>query len=185
MTKAPEKRLRIAGSPSLWAPEVVRSEPFRARRRDCLRVMTRGFVAASAATLLGGCAGAMVRPLTPQVTLVDLQLLDSTMLEGRFRASLRVQNPNNVALQFRGVQFAIDVNGLALAQGATANAIDLPRLGETVVDVDFSVGALSLVRQVLAWRDRQESLDYVLRGTLFTSGNRGLNFRETGRLSLT
>ena len=86
---------------------------------------TRRVFASLAATVgvavLTGCAALPNRePL--RVNLVGLERLKGEGFELRFAVKLRVQNPNESAIEFDGISIDLDVNGRPLASGVSAEA---------------------------------------------------------------
>ena len=68
------------------------------------------------ALLAGGCALGPTME-APSVTISSLRLEDSTLLEQRFLAALRIQNPNAVDLAIEGISDDFEVNGRPFAKG--------------------------------------------------------------------
>ena len=131
------------------------------RRAWCLQATMLG------AWAVAGCAGlGLHEPI--QVNLVGFDPLPSEGMEIRLAVKLRVQNPNDIALEFDGVSLALDVRGTAFATGVSAERGSVPRFGETVVTVPVSVSVLATVRQFIgmAGAKEKQAADYALRGRL-------------------
>jgi LEA14-like dessication related protein len=138
----------------------------------------------AAGSLLAGCAGLTLRePI--QVNLVGIEPLPGEGMEIRLAVKLRVQNPNDVALDFDGVSIALDLRGSSFATGVSAERGSVPRFGETVITVPVSVSALAAFRQFvgLATKDKPAA-DYALRGRLSSTGLGGLRFESKGVVDL-
>jgi LEA14-like dessication related protein len=137
--------------------------------------------------LSAGCAtlGHGVKVLPPEVRIADLEMLESTVFEQRFRVTLRVGNPNDFELPLDGVRFALALNEQPFARGFTAHGVTVPRLGEATLTVDASTSTLDLIRQVLNAPGR-EKLTYALDGTVFLKGGarREVPFEQAGMLEL-
>lgn len=115
-----------------------------------------------------GCASLLDQdPL--RVDLAGLEPLPSQELEMRFAVKLRVQNPNDHAVDFDGVALDLDINGQPLASGVSDQHGSVPRFGETLVTVPLSISAFSAVRQ--AW------------GAANYQPGQGLPYRLTGKLA--
>lgn len=115
-----------------------------------------------------GCASLLDQdPL--RVDLAGLEPLPGQELEMRFAVKLRVQNPNDHAIDFDGVALDIDINGQPLASGVSDQRGSVPRFGETLVTVPLSISAFSAVRQ--AW------------GAANYQPGQGLPYRLTGKLA--
>ena len=66
------------------------------------------------------------------ITVVGIEPLQSQDLEVRFAVKLRVQNPNETAIDYNGVALDLDVNGRPLASGVSDQIGSIPRFSETV-----------------------------------------------------
>ena len=81
----------------------------------------------TAATLLlvslAACAG--IRPEPPEVQLAGLEITDVSLSHANFLATLRLFNPNGVALDVRGLKFTLFLNEIRVATGQTAKAFTL------------------------------------------------------------
>lgn len=133
---------------------------------------------------LGGCAGLFGGRDPLQVDLVGLEPLPGEGMEARFAVKLRVQNPNDSAIDYDGVALALNVNGRPLASGVSDQSGQLPRFGERVLSVPVSISALRLVRQ--AWTlgnaPPLKGLPYEVEGK-FSAGLFGsVRFRDSGVL---
>ncbi|WP_455827280.1 LEA type 2 family protein [Pseudomonas graminis] len=102
------------------------------------------------------------------INVVGIEPLQSQDLEVRFAVKLRVQNPNETAIDYNGVALDLEVNGRPLASGVSDITGSIPRFSETVLTVPVSVSAFSVLRQTLGLSQTQSlnNLPYVLRGKL-------------------
>lgn len=142
----------------------------------------RYLLAGIAVAVLGACTG--LRSLEPpEVVLIGIQPLESTLLEQRFRVDLRIYNPNNRDIDIDGVDFELDVNDQRLARGAGAESLLLPRLGEARTSVVVSTSFVGVARQLLAMQQTQ-SLSYRLEGRLHLASALGatLPFEKSGEI---
>ena len=142
-----------------------------------------GLLAASG--LLAACAGLGLRePI--QVNLVGIDPLPGEGMEIRLAVKLRVQNPNDVALDYDGVSIALDLRGNSFATGVSAERGSVPRFGEAVISVPVSVSALAAFRQFIgiATKDKPAA-DYALRGRLSSTGFGGVRFESKGEIDVT
>ncbi|HEY1997988.1 LEA type 2 family protein [Paraburkholderia sp.] len=143
-------------------------------------------VAGFAVLTLGGCAGLFGNdPL--RVSVAGIEPLDSQGLEMRFNMKLRIQNPNESALDFDGVSVDLQLNGKDFASGVSDQRGNVPRYGETLVSVPLTVPAFTALRQAfsLAGSDAPPGqFPYVLRGRLAGGITGGTRFMDQGTLSL-
>lgn len=134
---------------------------------------------------LAGCAAFSQRdPLNVQVA--GIQPLPGEGLELRMNVKLRIQNPNNMALDYNGVALDLDVNGRRLASGVSDARGSVPRFGETVLSVPMTVSAFSAARQALGLAEHigMDEVPYVLRGKLAGGLFGTQRFVEKGTLDM-
>lgn len=137
--------------------------------------------------LLSLSACALFTPRDPlHVQVAGIEPLPGEGLELRMLVKLRVQNPNDIALDYNGVALELEVNGRRLASGVSAEQGSVPRFGETLLQVPVTISALSAARQAfgLAERFGQDELPYVLRGKLAGGLLGTQRFVEKGTLNL-
>lgn len=112
---------------------------------------------------LNSCATRQVEP--PKVTVAGIEPLRGEGLELRLAVRLRVQNPNDVALDYDGIALEVDVQGREFASGVSDAKGSVPRFGESVITVPVSVSSRALAERALAIvQGQQARLDYLLRG---------------------
>ena len=144
----------------------------------------RQVLLALTAVSLAGCAGLRLRePL--RVSVAGLDPLPGEGMEARFVLKLRVQNPNESALDFDGVAVDLELGGKDFASGVSDQRGSVPRFGETLVAVPVTVPATAILRQIvgIATTGKPPSkLDYRLRGRL--GGLGGARFSSQGELAL-
>ncbi len=148
--------------------------------------LARSFAtAALLALLLPACAGlGYYRFERPDVILVNAVPLESTLFEQRVRLDLRVLNPNSRALDVEGIDLELEVNGIPLARALGNDTVTIPARGEAVTSVVASTTLIDLLRQALAYSEREESV-YHLFGRVHLGGTwgRALRFEHTGSLA--
>lgn len=134
---------------------------------------------------LGGCAG-MFNSDPLRVNVAGVEPLEGQGMEMRFNLKLRVQNPNESAVDYNGVSVELELNGKPFASGVSAETGTVPRFGETVVSVPLSVSATAAVRQAFAFADSFQAgrIPYLLRGRLAGGITGGSRFIDQGTLSL-
>lgn len=150
-----------------------------ASRRRLLRGAATG-----ALLVLTGCA--TLGRQAPRVTVAGIEPLAGQGLEMRFDLRLRVQNPNDAAIDFTGIALDLDLNGRTFASGVSDQGGSIPGFGERVVSVPITVSAMSAVRQFvqLAEGRNATNLRYALRGRLAGGTLGGTRFSDTGTLTL-
>jgi hypothetical protein len=136
---------------------------------------------------LGMNACALLAPRDPlTINVVGIDPLPSQDLEVRFAVKLRIQNPNDSAIDYDGLALALDVNGQPFASGVSDQQGRVERYSETLLTVPLSVSAFSALRQALGLSrtQRLDDLPYQLRGKLASGPFGGVRFSDSGRLRL-
>ncbi|HET6421589.1 MAG TPA: LEA type 2 family protein [Geobacteraceae bacterium] len=130
----------------------------------------------------GGCAG--LEPI--QVIMAGVEPLQGQELELRMLVKLRVQNPNDIPLDFNGVYVQMDVQGKPFATGVSDASGRIPRYGETIVNVPVSVSVFRIVRQAIGIMSNQYNgkISYELTGKLVGPAFNSVRFKSKGELAL-
>ncbi len=142
-------------------------------------------LAALASVLLAACAALPGRdPL--RVDVAGIEPIEGQGLELRLAVKLRVQNPNDDAVEYDGAALELEVNGKTLATGVSDHRGSVPRYGERVLVVPVSISALNAVRQALLLADgtTRESVPYVLRGKLAGGPFGAARFTQEGSIGI-
>jgi|SaaInlStandDraft_2_1057019.scaffolds.fasta_scaffold222621_1 LEA14-like dessication related protein len=154
-------------------------------RLTALRSVARCLVVLVLATALGGCALMENKLESIEVSLVDVAPNGITLLEQRFEVTIRVRNPNEVAIAATGLRFTLELNGVRFLRGLSSGAFKVPRLGEILVKTHATISAFDMLQQI-AVLGRGRSFTYRLKGTLFRDEflRPRLPFENQGRLDL-
>ena len=122
---------------------------------------------ACAMLLLQACASLQGKdPL--QVSVAGIEPLPGEGMELRLMVKLRVQNPNDAAIEYNGIALAMDVQGKPFASGVSDASGSIPRFSESVVAVPVTISAFRMARQALgmATGNSNGKLTYEMRGKL-------------------
>lgn len=135
--------------------------------------------------LFGGCAG-LQRREPVEVIVAGIEPLQGEGLELRMLVKLRIQNPNDLPLEFNGVSVQMDVQGQRFATGVSDAVGSVPRFGETIVDVPVSISVFRIARQAIGVMtdDHREKLTYEMTGKLAGPAFNSVRFKSNGELSL-
>jgi LEA14-like dessication related protein len=121
-------------------------------------------------SLLGTAAGCASLPNRDPLTIdvAGIESLPSEGLELRLAVTIRIQNPNDAAVEYTGAALSLDLNGRNLASGVSDTVGTVPRYGETTFTVPVTISALDMVRQVFGFieADEQGEVRYRVRGKL-------------------
>ncbi|MCE0460579.1 LEA type 2 family protein [Pseudomonas uvaldensis] len=120
------------------------------------------------------------------INVVGIEPLPSQELEMRFAVKLRLQNPNDIGIDYNGVALDLEVNGRTLASGVSDQTGSIPRFSEQVLSVPVSISAFSVLRQTLGLSQAQslDNLPYVLKGKLAGGLFGTVRFVDRGTLDL-
>lgn len=134
--------------------------------------------------MLAGCA-MLGQPEPVRVNVVGIEPLPGESMELRMAIKLRIQNPNDAALDFDGISIELDVRGSPFATGVSDERGSVPRFGEIVISVPVSVSALAAVRQAIGLATSERPIvDYALHGRLAGTRFGGLRFESKGEIDL-
>jgi LEA14-like dessication related protein len=123
--------------------------------------------ATALAAVLCGCATLANRdPLN--IDVAGIEPLPGEGLELRLAVTVRVQNPNDFAMEYTGAALALDLNGRKLASGVSDAVGTVPRYGESVFTIPVTISAFNMVRQVLGFvnDENPNEVRYRVRGKL-------------------
>ena len=139
--------------------------------------------------LLGACA--LMEPRDPlKVTVAGIEPLEGQGLEMRMLVKLRVQNPNDEPIDYKGVAVEMDVQGKNFANGVSAESGNVPGFGESVIAVPVTISTMNLVRQALGMMKGVGSgtgsgkIAYEMKGKLSSSGMSSTRFSTKGDLEM-
>ena len=112
--------------------------------------LSRALVFAAAFILLAlvaGCAatGDLANP--PRVSLAGLRLGEVGLMEQRYAARLRIQNPNDASLSVRGMEYTIYLNDRKFADGVSDRRFSVPAYGEKLIEVNLTSTVLRVFEQ--------------------------------------
>jgi LEA14-like dessication related protein len=118
--------------------------------------------------------------------MVGMEPLQGEGLELRMLVRLRIQNPNDLPLDFNGVSVRMDVQGKRFATGVSDASGSVPRFGETIVGVPVSISVFRIVHQALdaVTNEYGGKIVYVMNGTLAGPAFNSVHFESKGELAL-
>lgn len=138
--------------------------------------------------LMTGCAAFAPKLETPQLSVVNVQMLESTVWEQRLKVRMRVRNPNERALPVKGLSYRLEVAGEDLARGLSDAGFTVPALGDAEFDMTLTTNMAATLVKLLGRRDDSlsEALPYRIVGKISLAEGllRSLPFDERGELKL-
>jgi LEA14-like dessication related protein len=120
----------------------------------------------------------------PEVFLLRITPLESTLFEQRVETEFRLRNPNDIDLAIDGLDLVVKVNGSRLARVLSSDAVTVPRFGEAKLKATASSSTLDVVRQISALGRSQEPT-YEISGYVYLGDRfrRRLHLDTSGRLT--
>lgn len=129
--------------------------------------MKTSWLVVLAAAAFAGCVSLPeTDPLRIDVAGIDP--LPGEGLELRLAVRVRIQNPNDAAIEYTGAALDLDLNGRNLASGVSGTPGTVPRYGEAVLTIPVTISAFDMARQVFGFieADARGEVRYRVRGKL-------------------
>jgi len=123
--------------------------------------------AAAVLLMIAACTG-LGDLQTPQLEVVGIEMLSTDMFAQRFTVRMHVQNPNEVELPVRGIDYKLFLMGDQFAEGITNEPFVLPAKGEAEFDMTVTTNFVSSFGRLISRMGggKLEDVDYELAGTL-------------------
>jgi LEA14-like dessication related protein len=148
----------------------------------------RAFILSSFLLALAGCSTFIPRLETPTLSIVNVELLESTLWQQKAKVRLRVQNPNDRALPIKGLSYALEVAGENFANGVSNAGFTVPALGEAEFDMSITANMASTLVKVLGRGGDSfgDQVDYRIKGKISLAEGflRSIPFEERGTFKL-
>lgn len=114
---------------------------------------------------IAGCAGVGQRLEPPRVKLANIRPESFNVLETVFDVQLRVFNTNETAIQIRGVESEIEINGKTFAFGVSESDVEIPAYGTDLLPLRVYSSVIDIIKSAVGMHD-QEQLRYHIKGKL-------------------
>ena len=136
-------------------------------------------------TVLSGCASLNTYD-PPRIDIAGIAPLAGQGSELRFNVKLRIQNPNRVDINYKGVVVDLYVEGKRMATGLSDVPGKVPAYGELVYDLQVTVSTLNALGHAftLMQKPPQNGIGYEVRGRLDSGLFGTVRFSDNGRLTL-
>lgn len=130
---------------------------------------------------LSGCALFVPKFQTPQLTIVDVQVIKANFLQQQLRVRMRVQNPNDRSLPIQGLSYTVYLGGQEFATGVSDASFVVPALGNAEFNMDVTANAAGALFAVLS-KPRGQGIDYRMKGRVELSHGwlRSIPFEQSG-----
>lgn len=146
----------------------------------------RSSVLCALALIVAGCAGLGGYGDSVRVTVSDIRVLDTTLLEQLYTVTLRIQNRSDRPIAIRGGSFDLAINDRDFGSGVTDQRLTVPAYADAQIEVRMVSTVFGMLRLFQGLQqDGRDTLDYQISGRFsLEDGLGGLGFRESGEISL-
>jgi len=115
--------------------------------------------------MLSACAGVTYHASPINVTLSNIQLVDSELLEQEYMLTLRIQNTNDSTLVINGLSYTLDINGAEFAHGVSNQQNYILPYAEKLIQVSLISSTFSALKQLNKLGKKGSStFNYLLKG---------------------
>ena len=115
--------------------------------------------------MLSACAGVTYHATPINVTLSNIQLVDSQLLEQEYMLTLRIQNTNDSTLVINGLSYTLDINGAQFAHGVSNQQNYILPYAEKLIQVNLISSTFSALKQLNKLGKKESStFNYRLKG---------------------
>jgi LEA14-like dessication related protein len=132
------------------------------------RILTRaGALLALLAVLVSCATGPKLE--APRLKVIGIEMLSTDMFAQRFKVRMLVQNPNDMELEVRGLDYQIMLMGDSFADGVSNDQFLLPALGEAEFDMMVTTNFVSSFGRLISRMGggKLENIEYEIVGKIF------------------
>ena len=132
------------------------------------RMLARAAALLSLLAVLVSCAtGPKLE--TPRLKVIGIEMMSTDMFAQRFKVRMLVQNPNDMELQVRGLDYQIILMGDSFADGVSNDQFLLPALGEAEFDMMVTTNFVSSFGRLISRMGggKLENIEYEIVGKIF------------------
>jgi LEA14-like dessication related protein len=161
--------------------------PYKLRRHfnETQPMKANLFIVLCLSLMLGACATHKTAR-NIDVSLVNVQFENATVLETTARFTVRLQNASPEPFLLEGGEYKIYINGHYIGKGLSNNSVLVPRLSSVTQPVEVYLRNLSMAARLKPIIE-SKSMDYKIKSTLYVRMNnhaKSLNAANEGRLDL-
>lgn len=141
-----------------------------------------------ASVMLAACSTLPTNLVAPKVDLVGIQMMSTDMFAQKFRMRVKVENPNDVELPVKGLEYQILLMGDSFAEGNSTDRFVLPAKGEAEFDMIVTTNFVSSFGRLLSrvGGGKLENLDYEISGDVLLEKGlmRKIPFSHRGQVDI-
>ena len=119
---------------------------------------------------LGGCSSRLTDDFRdPEVRLLKVDVVKAKLLEQKFVLRFRIDNPNDISLPIRGLNYNVKLNGVLLAEGQSDKSFTVPARGHQTFEVPVRTNLWRHLKRIVnSLEDPDEPISYQLQGEVKT-----------------
>jgi LEA14-like dessication related protein len=118
------------------------------------------------AVAFAGCSTFAPKLEAPTLSLLGIQMMSADMFAQKFRVRVKVENPNEMELPVRGLDYKIFLMGDSFAEGVSSDSFVVPAQGEAEFDMVVTTNFVSSFGRLISrvGGGKLEDLDYEIAG---------------------
>lgn len=136
---------------------------------------------------LVGCVGPGKKLEPPRITLTNIQVQEIKVFESVFQIELRVVNPNDVAIDIKGLDCELELNDKHFASGVSNKKIKVSSFDTAIIPITVYSSVFDLAKGLFD-AGKKQMMNYKLTGRLHLGGGLSvpsvIPFKSEGELSL-
>ena len=125
--------------------------------RDTFHCFVKSFFVFALVAALGACTQFSSVLQKPHVALENIALANNNLLSPRFKLTIRITNPNGVALPVKGMSYSINIQGVDVFEGVTSKIPNIAAYSDTVIDLELGTDIIKAARLLRAFKDRTDN----------------------------
>ena len=135
---------------------------------------------------LSGCGTMGPKLAVPELSIVQVSMTSADIFNQQFVVRLRVENPNDLELPVKKIDYELFLEGDAFAEGTITRPFVVPALGETDFDMTVRTNFVSGLGRLMSRLGGRTKVNYVFEGKMFTDVGsiKKIPFQETGTVEL-
>jgi len=144
-------------------------------------------LAAFAFAFVAGCSSFGGPKLdVPRLAIISIASTSADMFNQQFVVRLNVENPNDIELPVKAIDYRLFLEGDSFAEGMWKHSFKVPAKGETEVDMTVTTNFVSGYGRLVSRLSGRDKVNFVFEGTLMTevSSAKKIPFQETGAAQL-
>ena len=129
-----------------------------------MRILSRALIIAILISCLSACSS-LTSFEKPTLSIADLRPTEFSRDAQTFKLMLKVDNHNSIALPIAGINYALNLSGFDIAEGASDKAVSIPANGSGFVEIDIKANLIKILPQLAkSLMSGERNLTYDLKG---------------------